>query len=132
MPRGKAATIENYKGNSNAVKPPGEALVISVSFSREDTAYLKDGWQSDSSRPENESLKNWTKHHAKRGALGGAGLSIIVDEIQKFAREYSDKGELTQEETGYAKAMLMVARTLPVEYDDMTDALLDNIEFNKL
>jgi hypothetical protein len=56
----------------------------------------------------------------------------LVEEIVAFAREYSGKGELTDEETGYARAMLMVARTLPVEFDDTTDALLDNIEFNKL
>jgi hypothetical protein len=57
----------------------------------------------------------------------------LIEEICRFARQFSDKeGELSEEETGYAKAMLLVARTLPVEFDDVTDALLDHIEFNKL
>lgn len=57
----------------------------------------------------------------------------LVEQIQEFARCYSTgKGELTPEETGYAKAMLTVARSLDYEFDDVTDALLDNIEFNKL
>ena len=57
----------------------------------------------------------------------------LTDKVSQFARTFADKGELTDEERGYARAMLEVIGALDLEIaDDMTDALLDHIEQNKL
>ena len=57
----------------------------------------------------------------------------LTDKVSRFARTFADKSELTDEERGYARAMLEVIGALDLEIaDDMTDALLDHIEHNKL
>jgi hypothetical protein len=56
----------------------------------------------------------------------------LTDKINQFARTFADKGELTDEERGYARAMLEVIGVLDLEVEDLNDALLDHIEYNKL
>ena len=50
-----------------------------------------------------------------------AKKNSVLETIQTFARQFSDKPELTEREIGFAEAMLQVSDLLQLKLDDLTD-----------
>jgi hypothetical protein len=95
MPRGKAIRPDNYRGNKNAAKPPGDSARFSLSYSREDTAQLKRAWQlATGSDPEPMDFKEWLKAISKSAPLEYAYRVIGLYEEDEDA---DDSGSIQNE-----------------------------------